>query len=997
MYIQFSQQNDDDSVVENEPYQASVYSVHPAPNEDPEKGDPEAEKNEGIYPQIEARFAQSARFHVNFENGFKRLSGSFGTAHPHDNTLGCPKGLLCGSAPKGASEVLVWTSENGAIWEVSGCSRELRSFLGSKVLLSWDTEYTDPERAKPDYKPRTGVQKGDVNRILSYQVHFVCAHGFFSAIHFPRPDAKSKDRTKERRLRFKELIGQMIELAMQLRLISDWPVKGSHSKDPANILLVGHFNTADVPGFADKQSVFGKLDHVRRTLVSIQGIVSVSYRDRNHHSHELDVKVYDTKLLVPAKSQSLATVGRIVGNEKLEVSQEYKERMDLYLQDHPREFRDYALNDAVITAQYLLILLERNADENPGVALPMTLSSIAIQELLRCWHDSGINGNAVVGKVLKERRVPNKNGGYSKYQESVYLGIVEDLWGFAVKGYHGGRNESYIDGVTVYSSERLMLDKDFAGAYSTALATIGMPQWEASYNKCDLEGITYTTLGVAHVKFKFPSGTRFPCLPVRTDFGLNFPLEGVTYAGWPEILLAQQEGAEIHILSGFVVPQDFSVRPFAEFSRKVQRLRDKYKKVMRLHENDKEKKERAYLWEQFWKELGDSLYGKICQGLRERTVFSTRGKEYVRLPNSRITNPILASYITSFIRACLGEALCAIPDDVIVSNATTDGILSDLPESEIENIVCGPCCQIFADARELLGEGRQVLVIKRRSKQIVGWRVRGQLATDYLDWEDDPIIAKAGIKPLSLDKREQCCEIIDLLINRTYDTKLPMHRLSSIMEIQMKDSDLVGVETEKRVVMDWDWKRKPKPGYHDRELRGVPLIYFETEPWGTVDEFIARREAWHAWSSRHRRVLKTSVDLDDFLEAEWIRSSLPHDFRRGRLKDICVRLFLRLYTNTGGCLYTDAELAGLFKASGYLCSVRTIEHARASGMPERTQILPRENSTVKNFVSFVQSIFPAFDSSVILLPQTPEGEPQLTTEFTEAEAIVCAPMEEALG
>jgi hypothetical protein len=196
------------------------------------------------------------------------------------------------------------------------------------------------------------------------------------------------------------------------------------------------------------------------------------------------------------------------------------------------------------------------------------------------------------------------------------------------------------------------------------MATLGMPNWEDMCIKKDLEGITPTSLGGAHIKFRFPEGTRFPCLPTRTDNGLIYPLEGDTHAPWQEILLADQLGAKIEILQGVFVPQDFSVHPFEIFSKRVQAQRNLY--------------EKGTLLEQFWKELGNATYGKTCQGLRKKQMFSTRKDEYQDLPESVITNPFLASAITGFVRAVLGECLAKIPAYACVSNATTDGILVNL-------------------------------------------------------------------------------------------------------------------------------------------------------------------------------------------------------------------------------------------------------------------------------------------------------------------------------
>jgi hypothetical protein len=72
------------------------------------------------------------------------------------------------------------------------------------------------------------------------------------------------------------------------------------------------------------------------------------------------------------------------------------------------------------------------------------------------------------------------------------------------------------------------------------MALIGLPDWKNIVLTTDVESFLPTTLGYACVDFKFPKGTRYPTLPVRTDNGLVFPLEGTSSCAAPEIYLAKK-------------------------------------------------------------------------------------------------------------------------------------------------------------------------------------------------------------------------------------------------------------------------------------------------------------------------------------------------------------------------------------------------------------------------------------------------------------------------
>src|SRR5690606_13861492 len=129
---------------------------------------------------------------------------------------------------------------------------------------------------------------------------------------------------------------------------------------------------------------------------------------------------------------------------------------------------------------------------------------------------------------------------------------------------------------------------------------------------------------------------RFPTMPVRSDNGLIFPHRGSCACGSPEIALALSLGAEITIRRGVVVPPLPDGPPvFATFIKHCIEKRLGFaaagEKLAAL----------------FWKELGNSTYGKTAQGLREKRVYNVSKGETEPLPPSAITNPYFAAFITS--------------------------------------------------------------------------------------------------------------------------------------------------------------------------------------------------------------------------------------------------------------------------------------------------------------------------------------------------------------
>ncbi len=107
------------------------------------------------------------------------------------------------------------------------------------------------------------------------------------------------------------------------------------------------------------------------------------------------------------------------------------------------------------------------------------------------------------------------------------------------------------------------------------------------------------------------------------------------------------------------------------------------------------------------------------------------GKEYVVL--KRITNAYFAAYITSFVRAVLGEIMNSIPADKTVFSCTTDGFLSTINDEESVAATKGHLCQLYKQQREILSGSSQVLEIKHQVKTPLGWRTRGQATLDASD------------------------------------------------------------------------------------------------------------------------------------------------------------------------------------------------------------------------------------------------------------------------
>ena len=807
----------------------------------------------------------------------------------------------------------------------------------SPLFIGWDTEFTPEPPAIDDGRKVPGS-----NHVLSYQFFVLGARSHWSGIHFT---------SEGKRIKVNRFLGSAIMIGLEAELITRWP---------KSAYLFGHFSLADLPGFKGSDILYRRTDAVRRTFVTIGDAIPINCWDETRHAHRIRVTVRDSMLLAPAGKQSLSAVGDMLGLPKLQLDEGVISNMDAFRRKDPAAFASYAIRDAEISAIYCRKMLELNQEVNGIAKVPATLSSIALNHLFVIWAKLGINANAVLGRETIVEEI--WTGKYTKkVPRSVSTADASSHESFATECYHGGRNEQYLFGAGTAGT---WTDYDLCGAYTTGLAVIGMPLWQDIRQTRDVDEFQPETLGFARCEFEFSEDTRFPCLPVRTQAGLLFPFRGETYCAAPEIYLARKMGARLRIITGVIVPCDYSVRPFSEFVAVATRRRQDYPK--------------GSLDELFWKELGNSLYGKTAQGLRPKRAYSPRKDAYEQLPPSKITNAYFAAYVTSFVRAVLGEVLASLPPHAEVCNATTDGFLSTATDREVFDATRGPLCSIFAAARYLVTGKREVVDIKHRIVQPLGWRTRGQATLEALEGEK-PVLAKAGLKPPMADKGDQNEWIINQFLTRDGDSYQHIKSLRTLPDICRHGGDLVPNELVRRISMDFDWKRQPvEIGL--TPIRGVAHLSFNTKPWPTAFDAMEMREQWANYWKSNRRPLKTLEDMSDF-ESYRALADVPPEVRKpkkGGVKKLAWRMVLRAFTQSLAGLdrteMTYPELADYLTGHGYPSKREDLENAaRARFAPNSVPCTPE---TIK-LMDVIKGRFTDFQPEMILSDCPRPAAPQI--------------------
>jgi hypothetical protein len=728
--------------------------------------------------------------------------------------------------------------------------------------------------------------------------------------------------------------------------------QGHLSGYPKRVSLVAHNAAADMVHLSDWHRLKNRFDGLKKTYTTLVKPVVLNLYDKSRNVKKTTLSLYDTMLMAPAGRQKLGDLGDLLGIPKIELPKGMIENMDLLLASDRELFERYALTDAEIAAKYYV---KRNAmalEMTESKKVQLTTGSLATNYTMQYFANSGVNAEEFLGyETVKSLRWDDVNKRQVSFRKRVPTEAAHLHLNLATESFHGGRNECYFFGAT---PQDIFTDYDLCGAYTTALAAIKTPDYENARVCRDPHEYLYNVLGIAQIEFEFPKDSKFPCLPVRTPYGLIFPLKGRTCVPSPEIYLALKMGADIVVRHGIIIPWKTNVHPFSNLIAEIQKNRKRYQK--------------GSFEELNWKEIGNSIYGKLAQGLAEKRVFDTREGQHRDMPPSRLTNPYLAAYTTSLVRAALSEILALIPRDRLVVSATTDGLLTNATPGEIEQASIGPVCSFLSRTRyEMLGDAK-ILEVKHQAAQVLAWRTRGQATVQEVSGSIK-LLAKAGIKPpAEIPVEGHCSWIADLFVNRTGTTTIDVKQFPSLLQLHTKGGDYIPEDRTIRLSMEFDWKRTPiRESATEREIMGIPHLAFKTLPWAKVEDFLQEREEWKLYWDKCNFPLKTVRDFENYSHFRIAKSFKEKGIKRSKnggeasTMQAAIRVFVRAFAQQEWGLQrtmTISAFSELMTANGYRVTVQDVKNGSNRKLPDNA--VPR-TPAVEAFVVFVKKLFPSFE------------------------------------
>lgn len=868
---------------------------------------------------------------------------------------------------------------------------------GEDAHVGIDTEYV--------YNEKTGR-----NDVLSYQYYVYVDGHEFSCIELTEIAKTIKKCRAEGMSKEDELIERESLSSTAYKLNFDKFISGilQEAKDrgfienyPKNTYIYAHFMRADIASFEEFWDIGKSKKNGKHSLEVMQNTVSsgrngygldlasvgrskyklenTRFFDRHNNAFETKIRFIDTMLLAPNKA-SLASCAELIGMKKETIPAPYHiEKMDDLLVDNETLFNRYAILDAEIALKYGLAMQDfalKDIQETTGIQLnrlPTTLGNISVS-IFKALSGDKSELDEILGMETVKKHFYNPSTGVvnSSMQTRITPGrrLNENI---AIDCFHGGRNEAYTFGPTAIGDYN---DFDLAGAYTTALVDVLPADFKNAYTSRNIQDYLGHVLGFAYVSFKFSESTSFPSIPVRTDlYGLYYPSEGKAYVTAPELQVAHDMGCEIDIEFGTIVPWVADTESmFKEFTALIREQRNKCSEA-----GDKFK-------EQLWKTIGNTLYGKIGQGLKGKRGFDSKDGRSKEIPHSPVTNPYYAAHATGFVRAVMSEMLAKTPEDVIIISGTTDGYLTDSTQEQLD--ISGPISQRFNTICDAFEDGGMIK-LKHNVKQLIGMKTRGQLTAELGD--SKPVIAKAGIQaPRDRDENEF---MVELFLDREPGQKVASKSLTSARDMWLKEMDLITIHSEKKLNLEFDFKRKPMNPHmakvrHPISNQIIEHLAFSTVPWKNEQEGQHARATFDAW--RVNNCLKTMVDWNSWVDFYKVKSFMKGTgikYKELGSLGILKLLILRAIMQSKWGLPEQPKrapkgyyikLAEQFTGAGFPTTAK--DCANSKGRKVLDQVLPATPNMMP-LLAFLTEIYPELDLSMVFHPDELTEAMKLLKEY----------------
>ena len=493
-------------------------------------------------------------------------------------------------------------------------------------------------------------------------------------------------------------------------------------------------------------------------------------------------------------------------------------------------FEAYAIQDAKITLKHVTEM-ERFNMSIQQFGVPLSLSSVGRKFVFEKWRNNlqnylpyQISGKCLTGNVDE---VQTPKGLFFTKDVGLYLSHY-------IGNYKGGRNESFMYGA---EDDTYWFDYDLTSAYTTGMTDLSLPDYQAAH-LIDFEKVKLWTNEqlmqgylIINGSFKFPSNVKYPSIPCYIDEASTiYPLEGSCLLTGPEFIVARNQGCEFKVKSSFYIPP--TTEKTTDYKNKNKNNDNVSKLVLPFHDILKElqllrkQHPKGSFLNLLYKDIGNSIYGNVVRGVSNKKVFDSLTGQMTRVKGTDLSNPILASWTTAFIRSVIGECLHNISklNGKIVS-VTTDGFITNIEDLENRllslNIEDRPLFTKYRALRlDLSGESdSNALEVKKEGKGIISWTTRGQLGIE------SKIKATTGFQSKEYEHSELVKLFKNVLKGPEKFFEFTHKRLRSAKDIFNKGGHVTAIFKDQKFRMFYDNRRQiiePK-GFKGHDLSNILL------------------------------------------------------------------------------------------------------------------------------------------------------------------------------
>jgi hypothetical protein len=277
-----------------------------------------------------------------------------------------------------------------------------------EVVVGFDAEWVDASHED------TGVLPHKENRILSWQLFLIEPTSGAHCSLF----VKATRSARSSRRKLTTLLALLVRDALKCGVLLE---------PPHVIYLATHFSRADLSTLRDYPLLKRKFSAIRKTYATVLKPYTCDILIRGG-LHRISIRLVDTMLIGPAGS-SLASLGDALKLQKVELPAGYsKDRMDLFMRDHPALFERYAIVDAEIAARWAVRVFQLARNELGVNRKVATLGGVGVSMIEAEISKLGLDVDHFFGRGVVRR--PASHGAHWQI-------------GFAA-GYYGGRTRRFL-------------------------------------------------------------------------------------------------------------------------------------------------------------------------------------------------------------------------------------------------------------------------------------------------------------------------------------------------------------------------------------------------------------------------------------------------------------------------------------------------------------------------------------------------------------------------